>query len=63
MVAIVKCDSADKEGNDEDGVVQGAIMAAKLLGGKPYTCPPLTPIKGKENIKIEEKDIYLIFQK
>ena len=34
-------------------------MATKLLGGKPYTCPTLTPTKGKEKIKIEEKEAYL----
>ena len=34
-------------------------MAAKLLGGKPCTCPALTPVKRKEKIKIEEKEAYL----
>ena len=34
-------------------------MAAELLGGKPYTCPTLTPAKGKEKVKIEKNKAYL----
>ena len=59
-MAILDYDSADEEGNDEEGAVQGEIMTAKLLGGKPYTCPALTPAKGKENVKTEEKEAYLL---
>ena len=34
-------------------------MAFELLGGKPYTCPTLTPTKVKEKVKTEEKEVYL----
>ena len=34
-------------------------MTVELLGGKPYTSPTLTPAKGKEKVKIEEKEAYL----
>ena len=39
--------------------MQGEIIAAKLLGGKLHTYPTLTSAKGKEKIKIEEKEVYL----
>ena len=47
-MAIVDHDSADEEGNGEEGVVQGEIMTIELLWGKPYTCPALTLAKGKK---------------
>ena len=59
LVAIVNCDSAKEEGGDEEGVVQEEIMVVELLGGKPYTCPTLTPVKGKEKIKTKEKEVHL----
>ena len=34
-------------------------MVVELLGGKPYTCPTLTPTKVKEKVKTEEKEVYL----
>ena len=34
-------------------------MATELLRGKPYTCSALSPIKGKEKVKNEEKETYL----
>ena len=30
-------------------------MAAKCVHGKPYTCPTLTPSKGKEVAKTDKK--------
>ena len=44
---------------DEERTVYGKIMAIELLRGKPYTCPTFTLPKGKEKIKIEEKEAYL----
>ena len=58
-MAVVDCDSADEEGNDVEGAVQGEITTAELLGGKPYTCLTLPPAKGKEKVKTEEKEMYL----
>ena len=58
-MAIVDHDSANEEGNKEEGVEQGEIMTAELLGDKPYTCLALTPTKGKEKVKAEEKEAYL----
>ena len=34
-------------------------MVAELLEGKPYTFLVLTPAKGKQKIKTEEKEAYL----
>lgn len=34
-------------------------MVAKLLGGKTYTYPTVTPIRGKEKVKTKEKEVYL----
>ena len=44
-MAVVDCDPANEEKNDEEGAVQGEIMIAELLGGKSYTCPALIPCK------------------
>ena len=56
---VVDCDSADEERNDEEGTIQGEIMAIELLRGKTYTCPAFTPVNGKEKVKTEEKEVYL----
>ena len=36
-------------------------MAIELLGDKQYTCPTLTLAKGKEKVKVEEKELYLFY--
>ena len=59
LVAVVDCNSAEEEGGDEKGTMQGEIMVVKLLGHKLYTCPGPTLAKGKEAIETEEKEVYL----
>ena len=59
MLVVVNYDSADEEGNDEGGAIQGEMITAELLEGKPYTFPALTPAKGKEEVKAKEKEAYL----
>ena len=64
MVVVVKCNSTDEEVGDEEGAMQGEIMATELPGGKLYICPALTLAKGKKKSKLrKKKHIYLIFQK
>ena len=58
-MAVVDYDSAKEEIGDEEGTMQGEIMAAELLGGKLYTSPALTHAKRKEKIKTEEKQAYI----
>ena len=63
-MAVVDCDSADEEGNDEGGAVQGEMMTAELLGDKLYICLALTPTKGKKRSKLRKRrHICLTFQK
>ena len=54
-MAVVECDSTNEEVANEEGTIQGEIMAAKLLWGKPYTCPAFTPTKRKEKVKTKKK--------
>ena len=57
MISVIDCNSAEEDvwGEPE---VQADIMAAEFVHGKPYTCPVLTPSKGKEVAK-PKKEAYL----
>ena len=57
MILVIDCDLADDD-VQEELVVGADIMITKLVHGKPYTCPALTPSKGKEVAKLD-KEAYL----
>ena len=57
MISVIDCDSVEKDVWEEHEM-QADIMAAKFVQGKPYTCPALTPSKGKEVAK-PDREAYL----
>ena len=64
MIAVVDCDSADEEGNDEEGAGQGEIMTAELLGASHTTILLLLLPKEKKRSKQRKmRHFYLILQK
>ena len=54
MISVIDCDSFEED-VWEELEVQADIVAAKCVHGKPYTCPTLTPSKGKEVAKTDKK--------
>ena len=57
MISVIDCGLAEKNVWEEPKV-QADIMAAEFIHGNPYTCPALTPSKGKEVAKLD-KEAYL----
>ena len=54
MISAIDYDSVEED-IWEEPKGQVDIIAAKFVHGKPYTCPALTPSKGKEVAKPEKE--------
>ena len=57
MISVIDCDQVEEDVWEEPKV-QADIMVAEFVHGKPYTCPALTPSKGKKMAK-PKKEAYL----
>lgn len=58
MILDIDCDLAEEDAYEEPPNGQADIITAEFVQGNPYTCPALTPSKGKEVAK-SDKEIYL----